>query len=103
MPTNPRPTTNGNTPEDWQVFEVLFGADQDPKSIPARMTTMSPLPQPAISFCQTIGQKLHTSFSVSGQVENFHRISIHLACGVRTRVRESVVDIAFDTSPLGAM
>jgi len=43
MPTNLRPTTNGNAPEDWQVFEVLFGAENETKTGNGRMTTVSPL------------------------------------------------------------
>ncbi|XP_033236066.1 coiled-coil domain-containing protein 170 isoform X1 [Drosophila pseudoobscura] len=40
MPTNPRPTTNGNTTEDWQVFELLCGNGNG--SVPGQMSTMSP-------------------------------------------------------------
>ncbi|EDW90301.2 coiled-coil domain-containing protein 170 isoform X1 [Drosophila yakuba] len=82
MPTNPRPTTNGNTPEDWQVFEVLFGADQDPRAISARMTTMSPLPPPSsIPPCQ-----LDTSCSNTGITVTEHHHGLDLTTTLRSEL-----------------
>ncbi|XP_034668694.1 coiled-coil domain-containing protein 170 isoform X1 [Drosophila subobscura] len=42
MPTNPRPTTNGNTTEDWQVFELLCGTGNGSASGQPQMSTISP-------------------------------------------------------------
>ncbi|XP_037711203.1 coiled-coil domain-containing protein 170 isoform X1 [Drosophila subpulchrella] len=80
MPTNPRPTTNGNTPEDWQVFEVLFGAENDTKVGNGRMTTMSPLRQPLPSH------QLDTSCGNAGITVTEHHHGLDMTTTLRSEL-----------------
>ncbi|KAH8273549.1 hypothetical protein KR018_000733 [Drosophila ironensis] len=83
MPTNLRPVTNGNTSEDWKVFEVLCGPGNTLKPFAdPRLPAMSPPPRmPAIPSCQ-----LDTSCGTAGITVTEHHHGLDITTTLRSEL-----------------
>ncbi|KRF98262.1 uncharacterized protein Dwil_GK23776, isoform B [Drosophila willistoni] len=77
MPANLRPSTNGNTTEDWQVFEVLCSG-QEKNSL--KQSAMSPVKQ-THSSCQ-----LDTSCGNTGITVTEHHHGIDMTTTLRSEL-----------------
>ncbi|KAH8282549.1 hypothetical protein KR054_008326 [Drosophila jambulina] len=79
MPVNLRPTTNGNTSEDWQVFEVLCGSENVTKISPGIIMTTVPSPIPSY-------HQLDTSCGSAGITVTEHHHGLDITTTLRSEL-----------------
>ncbi|KAH8376105.1 hypothetical protein KR200_001084 [Drosophila serrata] len=79
MPVNPRPTTNGNTSEDWLVFEVLCGSENVTKISPGSIMTTVPVPIPTY-------HQLDTSCGSAGITVTEHHHGLDMTTTLRSEL-----------------